>query len=42
MSRIMTMLAVTATRKMKKTTAKINPGKVGCVMRPKRMKSVEF
>ena len=42
MSIIMTTLAVTATKKMEKTTAKISPGNVGCVMRPKRMKSVEF
>ena len=42
MSRIMTTLAVTATKKMEKTTAKIIPGNAGWVIRPRRIKSVEF
>jgi hypothetical protein len=42
MSRIMTKLVATATTKMEKITAKIRLGNAGYVMRPKRMKSVEF
>ena len=38
----MTTLAVTATKMMDKTTLKMILGNKGCVMRPKRKKSVQF